>query len=140
MPSLATSIHPQEGSHPTLTTKINLGTFLAHNCSLLLYQRLPPLVFIDPYELTNHQEFFTFVRWATTSLELPVTAVSQDDFDLLLDVNIPPDASELKVNLPLHLRYGDPTKSTSGYQMTGLDWPKGFLACPKPGEYSFLPF
>jgi len=147
-------ITPEDGFHPTSMTRIVitndsvLPSSVNSNCYLHLYFSLPPLIFIDPYELSNHEQFYTFKYWGTANLELPVQAVSQNNSWLLLNVNLPPEhvfwthedpsveADDidvaLEIKVPLHLRYGNPASaSNSGYYITEMDWPAGFLLCPQ---------
>jgi hypothetical protein len=147
---LLSSITPKDGFHPTSTTHILsnhsvLPSFTSSNCTLHLYFTLPPLIFIDPYELANHAQFYTFEHWGTANLELPVHAVPQNNSGLLLNVNVPPEHVlwtwddpgpeadiALEIKVPLHLRYGDPASaSNSGYHTVEMNWPTGFLACPQ---------
>jgi hypothetical protein len=148
---LLSSITPKDGFHPTSTTRILLSnhsvlpSFTSSNCTLHLYFTLPPLIFIDPYELANHVQFYTFKHWGTANLELPVHAVPQNNSRLLLNANVPPmwtrDGLELEaddtdvvleIKVPLHLRYGDPVSgSNSGHHTVEMNWPTGFLACPQ---------
>ena len=143
------SITPEDGFHPTSTTRIIIShgilpSSVTSNCTLHLYFSLPPLIFIDPYELSNHAEFYTFKYWGTANLELPVQVVSQNNSGLLLNVNVPSEhvddpyseADEidvaLEIKVPLHLRYGNPgSASNCGYHITEMDWPTGFLLCPQ---------
>ncbi|KAF5379748.1 hypothetical protein D9615_005813 [Tricholomella constricta] len=134
MAQLVSSILPKEGYHPVSTTKVTLDRpeLLADSkCSLYLYLRLPPLVFVDPYELAHHESFYTFRHWGPSNLELPVSAVQQNNSHLLLDVTLSSNSHEINVTLPLHLRYGDLSKrSPSGHHTAELAWPTGFLKCP----------
>lgn len=133
MASLISSIQPRDGFHPVLSTKISLDNYKllsTSNCSLHLLITLPPLVFVDPYELAHHEEFFTFRHWGTSNLELPVSVVAQNSSSLLLDIKILKNVPEVEVNVPLHLRYGDLTKGSSGHHSVELSWPTGFLSCP----------
>ena len=139
MASLVSSLHPKDGFHTTYTTQISITQLSAlQNCSLHLYYTLPPLIFIDPYELVHHQHSYDFKHWGTSNLELPVTAVNLEGSALLLDVSFPDDASVdvVEVRVPLHMRYGEPAQSTrSGHQTAEIPWPVGFLACPSACEF-----
>lgn len=133
MTSLISSISPKDGFHPTSTTRIHLPHFES-NCSLHLYFSLQPLIFVDPYELAHHEQFYTFKHWGTSNIELPVSAVDEGGSAVLLDIYFPEGAKEVEVALPLHLRYGNPAKaSSSGHQSVEMAWPKGFLACQSEG-------
>lgn len=143
---LISSITPQDGFHPTTRIIFSDPDLLAFsfssNCTLYLYLILPPLIFIDPYELSHYAQFYTFKHWGTANLELPVHAVPQNNSVLLLNVTVPTklvrdnayqEGERLEVKVPLHLRYGNPgLASNSGYYHTAeMDWPTGFIACPR---------
>jgi hypothetical protein len=143
MTGLVSAVKPSHGFHPTSTTYITLTTPQASsNCTLHLYFTLPPLIFIDPYELAHHAQLYTFKHWGTTNLELPVHAVPQNNSMLLINLktslndDLPCGEIDvgIRVDVPLHLRYGDPrSASDSGYHTADMDWPTGFLVCSKPG-------
>ena len=158
---LFSSITPEDGFHRTSATHIIitnhsvLPSSVTPNCTLHLYFSLPPLIFIDPYELSNYAQFYTFKHWGTANLELPVQAVSQNNSWLLLNVNVPQERVlwarddphleaghdeidvALEIKVPLHLRYGNPSyASNSGYDTTEMDWPTGFLSCPQSPHVS----
>ncbi|TFK63147.1 hypothetical protein BDN72DRAFT_847946 [Pluteus cervinus] len=140
MPHLNSSIHPLEGFHPTLTTTIHFGDLpQPSECSLHLYYDLPSLVFFDPYELANYDDFFTFQKWGNSNLELPVTALDSTDGSQLL-LNVKFDKLRLRENLdvklPLHMRYGDPAQAKDGYHLVGLEEPRGILACPLDSKHT----
>ena len=40
--------------------------------SVHVLDTLPPLVFVDKYELANHHESYSFQFWGTSNLEYPV--------------------------------------------------------------------
>ncbi|KAJ7255885.1 PIG-X [Mycena haematopus] len=99
------------------------------------------MVFVDPYELSNRADAYSFKYYAGPSnLELPVFALSGDGDEenavLLLTVSQPLSADGvLDVEVPLHTRYGSTRVSTSesstgSFQLTQLPWPDAFLACP----------
>ena len=141
MAQLTSSIYPAYGYHRTSLTRILYTDLelLGHttNCTLHLHFTLPPLIFIDPYELANYEESYTFRHWGTPNLELPVTAVPQESASLLLTVKTIQSDVELEVKLPFHVRYGDVTRASStGYESTEIERPTGFLACPRSGTLS----
>ena len=109
MAQLSSSISPAYGYHRTSLTRISfthpelLGPI--KNCTLYLHFTLPPLIFVDPYELAHYEESYSFRHWGTSNLELPVTAVPQESSFLLLTVKTTKsDTREMEVKLPLHVR------------------------------------
>src|SRR6266550_3936749 len=125
MATLTSVLHPDDGFHPTATTTFQIPTEF-EQCTVHLVYTLPPLVFVDKYELANHHESYSFDFWGTSNLEYPVFAVEQSDSILLVNVK---QGTEVRVQL--HLRYGKPG---DGFDETRLSWPAGFLACPVSGE------
>ncbi|KAF8341833.1 PIG-X [Amanita rubescens] len=121
MATLTSVLHPDHGFHPITTTTLQIPAKF-EQCTVHLVYKLPPLVFVDKYELTNHHESYSFDFWGTSNLEYPVFAVEQSDSILLVNVK-----QGAKVSVPLHLRYGKPG---DGFDETRLSWPAGFLACP----------
>lgn len=125
------------GFHTTSTTRIVLDDDQEklHLCSLYLLYILSPRIFIDPYELQNYKDAYTFRHWGTSNLELPVTAVNPDDAILLLNISLPTSAPSSTVNVtldvPLHIRYGKSAKSSepSDIDVT-IPGPSSFWACP----------
>ena len=142
MAQLTWSISPAYGYHRTSLTRISFTDpeLLGHaqNCTLHLHFILPPLVFVDPYELAHYEESYTFRHWGTTNLELPVTAVPKENASLLLTAKTTPsDAREVEVKFPFHVRYGDVTRASSiGYESTEIEYPTGFFACSWSGALS----
>ncbi|KAJ6551532.1 PIG-X [Mycena capillaripes] len=119
--------------HPIFKT--NLSAPGSADCSLHLHYALPPMVFIDPYELTNRADAYSFKHAGPSNLELPVFALVAADTDkpgeLLLSVarSLTADGV-LDVEVPLHVRYGATATSGAPFQLTQLPWPEVFLSCP----------
>ena len=125
MATLTSVLQPDHGFHPTATTAFQIPAEF-EQCAVHLVYTLPPLVFVDKYELANHHESYSFQFWGTSNLEHPVFAVEQSDSILLVNVK-----GGSRVSVPLHLRCGTPG---AGFEETKLDWPVGFLACPVSSE------
>jgi phosphatidylinositol glycan class X len=125
--------------------------FIKDKCSLHIYYQLPSSVFIDPYELVQRGEEYTFFQWGHADLEKPVHAVEESNVSFLLNVKPPQtwlddvSALSLDVKVPLHARYGIPSPSISPKPPTGtyhdivLQFPKAFIACEK-GKYTYQHF
>ena len=139
---LTSSISPAYGYHHISLTRISftapepLGS--SQNCTLHLHFTLPPLIFVDSYELAHYEESYTFRHWGTSNLELPVAALPQENASLLLTARTTLNSTrEVEVKLPFHVRYGDVTRvSLIGYEPTEMEWPTGFLACSRSGTSS----
>lgn len=134
----SSSVTHSSSFHPVFKTTISLpATSDLSNCSLHLHYALPPIFFIDPYELSARADAYSF-QYAPSgpfggNLELPLAALDADaDADAenaSLLLSVAKDVSEVEV--PLHVRYGA-TAHEGGepYQLTQLSWPDAFLACP----------
>ncbi|KAF8622824.1 hypothetical protein AX15_006740 [Amanita polypyramis BW_CC] len=133
MSRLTSALHPEHGSHIAATTTIQISEQQRQwleNCTGHLVYTLPPLVFIDKYELANYHESYSFQHWGTSNLEYPVFAVDQSDSILLLNIRPIHDAEVVQIRVPLHLRYGKPVSDGSPYEETKMRWPEGVFACP----------
>jgi phosphatidylinositol glycan class X len=134
--SLESTLTPANGFHSSYTTTIALAKdTLRPDCSLNLLHDLPAHVFVDPYELAHYQDAYTFRLLGTTNLELPVTAVAPSGSILLLNITLPsrtaPGDLTVAVQVPIHLRYGEPVEGgASGYYTEQVLLPLGFVACP----------
>lgn len=137
MASFTSSLNPHEGFHTTSTNRIYISKVPSRNCSLHLSYTLPPLVFVDQYELIHYSHSYTFRHAGTSNLELPLTAVDPSGSSLLLDVSMPEetqsDSMIIDVKVPLHMRYGEPA-SAGGFSEVKMTWPLVFFACPNPCE------
>jgi len=101
-------------------------------CSLHLLYTLPARSFIDPYELQNYKDVYTFKYWGTSSLELPVTAVDPNDAVLLLNISLPISTPfNVTLDVPLHIRYGQSSKSSEPSDIdVKIPAASGFWTCP----------
>ncbi|KAF7344420.1 RBR-type E3 ubiquitin transferase [Mycena sanguinolenta] len=131
-------LHP-ESFHPVFKTSISAPGH--ENCTLNLHYGLPPMIFIDPYELSNRADTYSFKYAGPSNLELPVFALGgggEDDKNAQLLVTMAQPLSAegvLEVEVPLHARYGHTRASTvasseNSFQLTQIPWPDAFLACP----------
>lgn len=156
MSYITTSIVPSQGFHPTSTNVVHFSTSLAQ-CSLYLYFKLPPLLFVDPHELALRDSTYTFSHWGSRDLEKPVHALPEAErsSEVLLNVKLPPSFEDRKrpqsvsqtwnvtVDLPMHLRYGAPasaqstSESTKPYEHIQVDTPIAFLLCSTSRELVF---
>ncbi|KAJ6459784.1 PIG-X [Mycena vitilis] len=122
-------LHPHS-FHPVFRTAISAPGYT--NCSLHLYYVLPAIVFVDPYELNDRGEAYTFQYAGPSNLELPVFALpaAEHDPELLITVaqSLPEDGV-LDVEVPLHVRYGATAKTSPPFEHTQLPWPSAFLVC-----------
>jgi hypothetical protein len=133
----SSSILHSRSFHPIFKTTISAPGF--SNCSLHLHYALPPIVFVDPYELSNRADASSFKYAGPSSLELPVFALDAKDEDAGLLVSITrrlPEDGALDVEVPLHVRYGKTAANRSPFQLTTVPWPDAFLACPASSSSS----
>jgi GPI mannosyltransferase 1 subunit X len=136
MSRLSSFLSTKCGFHTTFTSQIIVDDSPElTKCTLYLLHILPPRVFVDPYELANYKNFYTFRLWGTSPSELPVIAVPSNGSVLLLNVSLPKHSPCLPQNItldvPLHIRYGESVQlNTSDVGPMEVPWPIGFWACP----------
>ncbi|KAK0236235.1 PIG-X [Armillaria nabsnona] len=125
MATLSSTIHPSYGFHPTVTTSFH-GVSVEPSCSLFLLLTLPPLVFVDPYELANYKDSYTFRHAGPSNLELPVSAIGPTNSHVFMNVSRSA-ITEGALQIPLHLRYGE--VSVDGFQAVDVSVPEGYVIC-----------
>lgn len=170
MSYITTNVSPSQGFHPISTNVVHFSAKSSSlaQCSLYLYFKLPPLLFVDPHELAQRSNNYTFNHWGSRDLEKPVHALPEAErgSDVLLNVrllsNIDGDRKPLEtgsvsrntqdaqswnvtVELPMHLRYGVPapassTSSQKPYNHVQVDMPIAFLLCETSRELNFSLF
>ena len=159
MSYITTNIHPSQGFHPVSSNVVHFSTGSSSllQCSFHLYFKLPPLLFVDPHELAQRNNTYTFNHWGSRDLEKPVHALPETErgSDVLLNVRLSPSVDDddrklsetswnLTVDLPMHLRYGVPApiSSTSqagkSYDHVQADTPIAFLLCKTFRELYFF--
>ncbi|KDQ60546.1 hypothetical protein JAAARDRAFT_31507 [Jaapia argillacea MUCL 33604] len=131
----SSSLHPGRSFHSTSSTKIVSSSSPLHrNCTLHLILTLPSDVFVDPYELALHRQYYGFKLNGRVELELPVVALDSDASTLLLNISLD-DAPHsewinVTVNVPLHARYPDVwARDKLEHHVVSLPWPTVFWAC-----------
>ena len=107
---------------------------------------------MDPHELAQRNNSYTFNYWGSRDLEKPLNALpkSERNSDVLLNVRLPPSIDDgsvswnLTVDLPMHMRYGVPapvsstSKSGKSYDHIQVDKPLAFLLCKSFRELFFF--
>lgn len=133
--SSSSYLSPSYGAHPTIITNIQVPEDVSSStCSLYLHYLLPPILFVDPYELDMRQQEYSVVGLKGKSareLEKPVHALPDEDG---IQVVLKIDSVVEKVQLPIHVRYGKPTHNTS-YDVQQFDAPTVILACTSSGTH-----
>ncbi|KAJ7634999.1 PIG-X [Roridomyces roridus] len=125
--------HNPRSFHPVFETTFVGDGFV--NCTLNVLYTLPPIIFVDPYELSNRA--YSFQHLGPSNLELPVAAVANEDATLLLSTPWVPEDNPRVFELPLHVRYGPVGKTEGlGFVQTDLKWPDAFFACPDASSSS----
>jgi len=133
---LSSSLSTIHGFHTTYSTQITTNHLAdLARCTCYLLHILPPRIFVDPHELANHRDFYTFRLSDKSNSELPVTAVDSKNSALLLDVLLPkiflPGTQNVTVDVPLHVRYGQPVQLDAWDDgSVEVPWPTGFWVCP----------
>ncbi|TFY75635.1 hypothetical protein EWM64_g8377 [Hericium alpestre] len=138
----SSSLSPSRGFHSSLTTEIIIPDQpLSESCSLHILHQFPPDIIVDPYELENCEDIFTFELAGHLNLELPVFAPDISNTTLLVNLKrrtrSPGEA--FNVTIPLHLRYGRPTiceDSQCGSELDSISIQPAtvFHACPDHGS------
>lgn len=144
MSYIATNVIPSQGFHPISTNVVHFSTSSSSlgQCSLHLYFKLPPLLFVDPHELAQRIVTYTFNHWGSRDLEKPVHALPEAErgSEVLLNVRLPSSIDEdgklpgsvsgnVTVELPMHLRYGVPVPLEKPYDNVWVDTPVAFFLC-----------
>lgn len=139
---LSSTLSTKSGFHTTYSTQISLteSKNLIPRCTVRLFYILPPRIIVDPYELANYKKSFTFSLSGTSNLELPVMAVNSNGSALLLNIslpkNFPLETQTVTIEVPLHVRYGEPLQSSkSDDGSVQLSWPTGFWTCPSSCKF-----
>lgn len=143
---LITSLSPPYGSHPVLQTRLPApalqppvnDTLNSESCNLHALYMLSNEVFVDKYQLAQLTQFQSGgIRhlsgiWGETDLENPSYKTKGWGSIVLVDV-VEQDQSELKLELPLHLRYLQP-QTGGGKRQVDILPPEIFWACENPVE------
>ncbi|KAG7088532.1 hypothetical protein E1B28_012515 [Marasmius oreades] len=118
----------ENGYHPTITVNWNSSYNAA--CSLHILLSLPPVAYVDPYELqTSYADHYAVHLIGHRGLELPAMAVDNQESHLLLDVKKAQETNEpLDIPIPIHFRYAA-LSSSHTYGEVKILAPKGFMAC-----------
>ena len=146
MSYITTNISSGQGFHPVSSNVVHFlaGPSSLAQCSFHLYFNLPLLLFVDPHELAQRNNTYTFNHWGSRDLEKPAHVLPETEraSDVLLNVRLPPGVDDdrkpfetgsvswnLTVDLPMHLRYGVPAPVSSTYDHIQVDTPIAFLLC-----------
>ncbi|KAJ7104436.1 PIG-X [Mycena belliarum] len=120
------SLLHKQSFHPVFKTSISAAGF--EECALHLHYTLPVMVFVDPFELGNRADAYSFEYVGPSNLELPVAALPDESSALLINVV----GNQNDVEVPLHVRYPD-AAAAKPFRHTELPWPEAFFACPVTG-------
>ncbi|RDW78401.1 hypothetical protein BP5796_06253 [Coleophoma crateriformis] len=127
------------GLHPNLELRIDSTTppTEERSCSLHAHLTLPRAIFPDKYQFSDPlflaSKNLTALHHVTTpvDLEAPAYAMSIWGSNLLLELAPPksPSSSVWTAQIPLHLRYLQPTNGTAGLSKLEVPYPVLFWAC-----------
>ncbi|KAF7424750.1 hypothetical protein PC9H_010061 [Pleurotus ostreatus] len=134
--TISSTLHPNSGFHTSSRSVVRISSATElHHCSLNLHFVLPPLIFVDLYELQQRNASYSFVHHGINNLELPVAALPREDSEILLNVHYPRAPSGIvtvEVDVPLHARYGEPAvEGESPFVIATVPKPGGFIACSR---------
>ncbi|KAI9483162.1 MAG: PIG-X [Benjaminiella poitrasii] len=136
--------------HPKIRTQIDLHNRNKENCHLDVVYVLPPSVFVDPYQLKDlEDEIGRATVFGEHDLELPLEKIKETRGSIVfLRQRAVEVTDRLQLELPLHLRYQQPSKELSHRPITieapyagwtcaqgnhGVLWP------PLDDQYSLVP-
>jgi PIG-X / PBN1 len=147
--AVGTWLEPAYGSHPNIRTILPSSTLVPpvndtvdhESCTLHGLYTLSKEVFVDKYQLAQLAQFqsggIADVRgvWGETDLENPTYKTEGWGSVVLLDVAVPvaDEAEELVLELPVHLRYLEPS-TEGGYEALTLLPPQLFWTCQNSVE------
>ncbi|KAF5342203.1 hypothetical protein D9611_001181 [Ephemerocybe angulata] len=142
--STNSTLSPSYGSHPTIITDVQISLSPTNSdttCTLFLHYELPPLLFVDPYELelrgAEYQVLETRGR-GKKELERPVHALpvnegdDDEEVEVVIQRTLPAETTgPARVELPIHVRYGEPVASSTSkpYTVQEFSGPTVVLTC-----------
>ncbi|TEB31583.1 hypothetical protein FA13DRAFT_1791374 [Coprinellus micaceus] len=119
------TLDPPYGAHPTIVTTALLPELSQNaSCSLFVHYILPPLLFVDKYELEMRKEEYEVVG-------LRASKDLDDSVGVELVLRKGVRFNDIQVRLPIHVRYGQPVTSGTGtpYTIQSLEPPSLVLTC-----------
>lgn len=134
-----TTVSPTQGFHIISTTNISGLSALIYNksCFAGSLQLVPPDFIVDEYELNQrYQEGYGPLCHVIgeRDLELPVQAVGNHSALIIAELPLQPD---VKIDMPLHLRYPRPQKDV-GFAEVQLPWPWIVILCDQQGGCNLM--
>ncbi|QRV86673.1 hypothetical protein RhiJN_14691 [Ceratobasidium sp. AG-Ba] len=126
-----TTVSPSRGFHITSSTSVSNFTTPLKACSTALLQLVPPNFIVDEYELDQrYKEGYGPLCHVVgeKDLELPVEAVGNRSALILAEF---PVQDEIKIDIPLHLRYAKPQRDIESVELE-LPWPWVIVVCDQP--------
>lgn len=123
------------GLHPSLQLHLgnNRPPLPDAECGLYTYLSLPKTIFPDRYQLDDalflaSKNLSALVQqWGTVDLEAPAYRTKPWGSNLLLKLATPPSGQEWTAEIPLHLRYLEPSEATKAE--VEIPYPVVFWAC-----------
>ncbi|KAG2202452.1 hypothetical protein INT46_002247 [Mucor plumbeus] len=134
--------------HPKISTFIDLKNTInnTESCQLDIIYVLPPSVFVDPYQLNDLEESLGKATiFGEHDLELPLEKIKETR-GCIVFLRQNPTQPKWKLELPLHLRYQQPSVNTDNQPIT-IESPYAGWTCgndkalwpPLSKQYSLLP-
>ncbi|KAJ7133911.1 hypothetical protein C8R43DRAFT_641331 [Mycena crocata] len=90
------ALFQENSSHPVLSTLIEVSPDV-EICKLYLHLTLPPLIFVDPFELANYRDSYSFEHLGSSNLELPLASLNGSGSSLLLNVTVPSGGGSIEL-------------------------------------------
>ncbi|XP_041118651.1 phosphatidylinositol-glycan biosynthesis class X protein [Polyodon spathula] len=130
------------GFHRELVSRVQCATAVPEGSQVLLLEKLPQGIYVDPYQLTSAQEHSdTQEVLLASEIDLEAPAYSSSGFSALVYASRDPQCSGcFTTTLPIHARYHRPAGSGEAEQWVSIESPRLLvraeetslpLACPQ---------
>lgn len=122
-------------------TKSTLDSVMREDCHFLLNEILPPGLYADPFQLKSLEAFGGPKVLFSSEVDLEAPAYKSNALDLkiyfdLLDAKLTArDIWEIKIELPVHARYHQPSETSSAASIS-IHQPALYTTCHVPGSNS----
>uniref|UniRef100_A0A1A7XFF6 Phosphatidylinositol-glycan biosynthesis class X protein n=1 Tax=Iconisemion striatum TaxID=60296 RepID=A0A1A7XFF6_9TELE len=122
----------KRGFHRDLTTTVELKPDVLHGVSVLLQYRWPSGVYVDPYQLASLSDQNDWQILLDSSIDLEVPAHKTLGFiSFVYPSNVGPTSSPLKVTIPVHGRYHEPSLAGETFTTVHIEPPDLLLRTGK---------
>ncbi|KAF6746921.1 hypothetical protein DFP72DRAFT_1050514 [Ephemerocybe angulata] len=139
--STNSTLDPAYGSHPSIIPDIHISLHpRIATPHLFLHYELPPLLFVDPYELEMRDAEYQLL--GTRGRVNEGEEEEAIGVEVVIQRKLPTETTgSARVQLPVHVRYGEPVASSTSkpYIIQEFSGPTVVLACGKNPNFYWLP-